>query len=75
MNEERLIGYAWTVRQSLVPRAGVPGKNGTEVELVPETTLVFVHPAKTHAVIIPLDDENRRKLVAGLTGGVVIPTP
>jgi hypothetical protein len=69
IREERLIGYVWAVRKNLVPR---PSENGTP-DFVEETLLIFESQAGGHRIVIGLDDENRQRLVTGLTGGIVLP--
>jgi hypothetical protein len=69
--EERLDRYGWTIRKSA---RVVPGSNPDDAPegMVEETLLIFESIPPMHRVIIGLDDDNRRKLVQGLSHGIIV---
>lgn len=77
---ETWFGVDWVVKRENLSLAGADGQPLFEANGVPKTqpvtTLVFtrVEGDSTHVVKIPFSEDAKAGLIAGLTGGIVVPS-
>jgi len=74
--QDILNGYAFVVSSEELPMADQNGEPLTELDGSPKTEqitrVIFKSADGTHVVIVPLNESGRDRLVAQLTGGIVI---